>query len=120
MNLRLCHSYWTAPSERQRWGIENQIVSNVCLAAVSVAFAKKIGATIALHTDLNGKEFLGWLPYNELHLSLEQHNFHSAFWASGKILAQEREPLGSIHIDLDVFIKRPFKLVLENISVYNK
>jgi len=46
------------------------------------------------------------LPDDEIFLTLENSAFNPVFWASGKILAQEAEPTGSIHIDIDVFIKR--------------
>jgi len=98
------------PAHQARWGITDQTVPNVWLAATSVAFAKKIGAKIILHTDNEGKEILGWLPYDEIHLTLENSLFHPTFWASGKIMAQEAEPLGSIHIDLDVFVKRSWTI----------
>jgi len=106
MNLRLCHSYWSKPAQKSRWGVAEQVISNIWMAATSVSFSKKIGAKIVLHTDYDGKEALGWLPYDEIFLTLENSAFHPAFWASGKTLAQEVEPTGSIHIDLDVFIKR--------------
>jgi hypothetical protein len=87
--------------------MSDQTIPNTWLAATSVACAKKIGAKIVLHTDCEGQDLLGWLPYDEIHLTLENSSFDPTFWASGKIKAQEVEPLGSIHIDWDVFIKRP-------------
>jgi hypothetical protein len=98
---------WTLPATGTRWGISNQLNANIWLYANSVAYAKKNGFEIALHTDTQGKEILGFLPYDEIHLTLNNITAHKNFWAIGKIFAQEAEPLGSIHIDGDVFIKRP-------------
>jgi hypothetical protein len=99
--LRLCHSFWSAPCSDG-----DKLRANVWLYALSVAYAKKTGAKIVLHTDEKGKELLGFLPYDELHTTLQGITVNPRFWAAGKIFAQAAEPLGSIHIDGDVFIKR--------------
>lgn len=107
MSLRLFHSIWTAPQNTDRWGVEREKRNYVDLlcTAISVACAKKNGCEIALHTDIKGKERYGWLPYDEIHLTLQSHQYDTSFWASGKIISQQYEPLGSIHIDTDVFVK---------------
>lgn len=107
MKMRFTHSVWTKPMQGKRWNIDGQLANNLWLFALSVAYVKKFGHEIVLHTDTLGKELYGWLPYNEIHLTLDNHNVHERFWASGKILAQEAEPLHAIHIDGDVFLKKP-------------
>jgi hypothetical protein len=107
MNLRLCHSFWTKPLADGRWGVQlrQRLASNIWLYALSAVFAKLSGAEIVLHTDAAGKNLLGFIPYDRIYLTLDAHDYDSQFWASGKIIAQEAEPPGSIHIDGDVFIK---------------
>jgi hypothetical protein len=73
--------------------------------SLSAVFARLTGAEIVLHTDREGKKLLDCAPYDRVYLTLENHGYDSEFWASGKIIAQEAEPLGSVHIDGDVFIK---------------
>jgi len=104
--LRIVHSVWTKPMLGKRWNIDGQLANNLWLFALSVANIKKFGHKAILHTDKLGKELYGWLPYDEIHLTLENHNAHPRFWASGKILAQAAEPLHSIHIDGDVFLQK--------------
>jgi len=104
--LRIAHSVWTKPMLGRRWNIDGQLANNLWLFANSVANVKKFGHEIVLHTDKLGKELYGWLPYDEIHLTLDNHNVHERFWASGKILAQEAEPLHSVHIDGDVFLQK--------------
>jgi len=104
--IRFCHSVWTKPMTGSRWYIEDQLKNNLWLFALSVAYVKKFGHEIVLHTDGLGKEIYGRLPYDEIHLTLDNLNAHERFWAAGKILAQEAEPIGSIHIDGDVFLKK--------------
>jgi len=104
--LRFVHSVWTKPMLGKRWNIDGQLEANIWLFALSVAFVKKFGHEIVLHTDSLGKQLYGHLPYDEIHLTLDNHNAHPRFWASGKILAQEAEPTHSIHIDGDVFLRR--------------
>jgi hypothetical protein len=97
---------WPEPAKSGRWGISGQISANIWLYANSVAYAKRSGFEIVLHTNDWGKELLGFLPYDEIHTTLNRLPGTKSFWAMGKIFAQEAEPVGSIHIDGDVFIKR--------------
>lgn len=106
---RLVHSYWTRPLSIRRYGLGfTQLSANVWYFALSVAYAKLIGAEIVLHTDTLGKALLGHLPYDEIHLTLDDvpAHIHPRFWAAGKFYALEREPIGAVHIDGDVFLKR--------------
>jgi hypothetical protein len=107
MKIRICHSFWTKPMDFARWDVvaSRQIKSSLWLYSLSAVFARLIGAEIVLHTDRAGKSLLDCVPYDSVYLTLEDHDYDHEFWASGKIIAQEAEPLGSIHIDGDVFIK---------------
>lgn len=108
--MRLCHSFSTRPLgvEAYNTAALRRLIGNVWYFALSVAYAKRSGAYIVLHTDSFGKAMLGHLPYDEIHLTLDDMpaDISPRFWAAGKIFAQEAEPIGSLHIDGDVFIKR--------------
>jgi len=107
--LRLFHSQWTAPQNCDHWGYcknTRNYVDLLC-TAISVECARQNGCYITLHTDNAGKKRYGWLPYDEVHTTLQAHNYDTGFWASGKVLSQLHEPLGAIHIDTDVFVKTP-------------
>ena len=118
MKIRICHSFWSKPMAEKRWDVQlrPQLVSNVWLYSLSAVFAKLIGAEIVLHTDTTGKNLLGFIPYDHVYLTLDPHDYDHEFWASGKIIAQEAEPLGSIHIDGDVFIKSKHTINLDHFS----
>lgn len=106
--MRIVHSFWTKPAALNRWYVNDQIKMNIWIYALSIAYLKKIDVKKILHTDSVGKELLGFLPYDEIHLTLNvlnDLNIHERIWAAGKIWAQEAEPIGSLHIDGDVFIK---------------
>ncbi len=102
--LRFCHSVWTEPMFSGRWHIGNQFYHNIWMFALSAALIKKAGHSIVLHTDSRGRELFGFLPYDEVYTTLDALDSDPLFWASGKILAQQSEPLGSTHIDGDAFI----------------
>lgn len=107
--VRLVHSYWSRPLSISCYGLGfNRLGGTIWYFALSVAYAKQIGAQIVLHTDTLGKALLGYLPYDEIHLTLDEipPHIHPRFWAAGKFYALEREPLGAVHIDGDVFLKR--------------
>lgn len=86
-----------------------QLAGNICYAALSVAYLKRHNVPIALHTDTIGKLLFGFLPYDEIITSLDAipYSIHPRFWAAGKVWAMEAEGVGSVHIDIDVFIKTP-------------
>ena len=107
--MRLFHSIWSLPQHSNRWNIplEKRRYCEVLCAALSVTFAKINSCEIVLHADNEGIENYGWLPYDEIHTTLEGFNYNPIFWAAGKIMAHEAEPLGSIQIDTDVFIRWP-------------
>jgi hypothetical protein len=118
MNVRICHSFWSKPIELARWDVSapRQTKNSLWFYSLSAVFARLVGAEIVLHTDRAGKHLLDCIPYNHIYLTLENHDYDPEFWASGKIIAQEAEPLGSIHIDGDVFIKSKHTINLDHFS----
>lgn len=113
--MRFVHSYWTKPALLKRWGID-QIISNIWYYSLSMTYVKKLNQTIVLYTDDFGKFCLDHLPYDEIHTTLNNipKNIKPFVWAYGKFMAMKDEPLGSIHIDGDVFIKN--NICLSNIK----
>ena len=92
-----------------RWQITGQLKNNLWLFAYSVMLAKRISKKITLHTDTLGMQYYGELGYDEVKNSLDiLKDEHSRFWSKGKIIALDQEPIGSIHIDGDVFLKKPY------------
>lgn len=84
-----------------------QLFYNVWYFALSVAYARRIGAPIVLHTDTLGSKLLGHLPYDEVKLTLDDVDAPPRFWAAGKFYALRAEGDNRcIHIDGDVFIKK--------------
>lgn len=100
--IRIYHTLWTAPMTKPK-------VHTVQLCfALSYLFAKQLGATVVLHTDSIGEKVLSHIPYDEVYVDLDSIPKGIApFWAFGKLYATAREPVGSIHIDGDVFLKNP-------------
>ena len=107
--LRVFHSFWSKPLLQKRFGvsIDKQIVSTILFTAIGVAFAKRMGVEIVLHTDGFGAKLFEGFPYDEVFLTLDGHDINRQFWASGKMAALAAEPLGSCHLDLDAWIKFP-------------
>jgi len=117
--MRLCHSVWTKPIIDSGLGFQSKIESNLWLFSLSIAYAKLLDATIVLHTDSLGAKLFGYLPYDEIYLTLDNLETPSCFWAAGKIHAQSLEPLGSIHLDGDVFLKKKGLLDILNFENYD-
>lgn len=75
--------------------------------ALSCLYAKENGFEIVLHCDNKTKSVLECCPYDEIITDLEgKHSpANDKIWAWGKFEAMKNEPLGTIHIDGDVFLK---------------
>lgn len=106
--MRIFQSLWTKPALDKRWDQSNQLESNIWLYTLSVLYAKSIGVEIVLYTDSLGKQFLGHLPYDAIYTTLNDipNSIPTMVWAYGKFHALKDEPIGSIHIDGDVLLKR--------------
>lgn len=118
--MKLIHSIWTKPAIEKRWQISGQLVSNLWLYAYSVMNAKRISEKIILHSDSYGAETFGELGYDDVKISLDVlQNEPSRFWSKGKMIALQNEPLGTIHIDGDVFLKSPKMIDVMNFKDYD-
>lgn len=85
-----------------------RMIGTIICSAMSVAFVRARGHTISLHTDDIGVDLLAFIPYDKVYRTINDipDDFHPRFWASCKMLALEKEPLDTCHIDNDVFLKR--------------
>ncbi|HAA16899.1 MAG TPA: hypothetical protein DCE41_36375 [Cytophagales bacterium] len=105
---RVVHSLWTKPMAYNRWFIEGQLDASIWLYALSYLYAKEVADEVILHTDDRGQEILSLIPYDEVLPTLNSlDQVHQKWWAMGKVAALEAEPLGSVHIDGDVFLRDP-------------
>lgn len=97
---KFVHSFWTCCDGEK---LKNYIL----YFATSLAWLKKNNFPIVLHTDSKGKELFKDLPYDEIYTTLDNipKSVNPKFYAYGKFLAMQKEELGSVHIDGDVFIK---------------
>lgn len=108
--LRFVHSLSTRPLLVDCYGIDGlkRLLTQVAYFALSVAYLKRLGEKVVLHTDSLGNRVLSHLPYDEIHLTLDEmpSEISPRFWAASKFVALSREQGPCVHIDGDVFIKR--------------
>lgn len=108
--MRFIHSLNTRPLFINCYDVApmRRLLGNIWYFALSMAYIKRAGAEIVLHTDSLGAALLSYLPYDEVHLTLDDlpDDIHPRFWAAGKMWALEAEQPGAVHIDGDVFLKR--------------
>lgn len=107
--MALVHSLWTKPMLKNSRGeqLQKQIETTVWCSASSVAYAKQHGEEIHLYADGLGRDLLSFLPYDEIFELDIPDNIPTEFWAAGKFFALADMNIGDIHIDNDVFLKRP-------------
>ena len=105
--MSFVHSLYTLPifTERNNISPMDNIHATIWNYAISLTCLKKLGQEVVLYTDDLGYRMLSFLPYDEIHLILNNiPEKYDMMWACGKFYAMQNEPLDSIHIDGDVFI----------------
>lgn len=104
--MKLIHSAWTLPALEKRWQIEDQLKNNLWLYAYSFLRGSEFTESFVLYTDNLGQQFYGEIGYDRVTNRLEDLALSTRFWSYGKIIALQDEPLGSVHIDGDVFFRK--------------
>lgn len=80
------------------------------LAALSLAYAHRSGYKVYMHTDSYGAKLLENYGYDKLLTTLDAipESVPSELFAAGKFFAMREEGrVGKVHIDIDVFLKKP-------------
>lgn len=97
------HSLWTTPMQSDKRKLE----VTALVYALSVAYLKRLGCSINLHTDSLGKKLLDGIGYDHIYLSVGEisNTISPKIFAYPKSIALGKEPIGTVHIDGDVFIK---------------
>lgn len=105
---RVAQILWSKPAKEHfktaRWNIGNQLELTLPLASLSLAMLKELGQEVVLYTDTDGVKLLGNLPYDRVYNIFDKLNVKNDFWACGKIIALENEPLDSVLVDTDIFV----------------
>ena len=105
---RVAHVLWSRPAKldfkESRWNIGNQFELSLPLTVLSLALLKEMNQDVVLYTDNDGAKLLQGLDYDKVYNVLDNINIHNDFWAAGKIIALDNEPLDSILIDTDLFL----------------
>lgn len=105
---RFAHVFWSKPTlqsfKNSRWNIGNQYEQTLALSALSLACLKAHDQEVVLYTDKKGKELLQDLGYDQIYTIFDDLQINKEFWAAGKIVALQNEPLDSILIDNDLFL----------------
>ena len=97
------HRLWTAPKQSDKRKLEVTALTYSLL----VAYLKRLGCSINLHTDCLGKKLFEGIGYDNIYVTVEEipNNLSPKIFAYPKSMALEKEPIGTVHIDGDVFIK---------------
>lgn len=105
--MRLVHSFSSVRCSKDNLKV------HVITFTLSALYAKNSGFEIVLHTDEFGKFLFQHAPYDEIIVDLPEPPEDTRIFAWCKFVAMANEPIDSIHIDGDVFLKRPeFKELL--------
>lgn len=109
--MNLTTSLWTNPMEQGRWNLEkeSQLKNTLMMCGLCVTYAKNNGAHITMHCDSSAAKHLENFGYDDIVVDLDnleiKKSSSTVMWAAGKFVALDSEPLGTIHIDNDVYLK---------------
>ena len=59
--MKIIQSLWTTPMLKNRWGVQNQLLMNLWLYALSINYIKNLNIPTVLYTDDLGKEIFNIL-----------------------------------------------------------
>ena len=109
--MKLIHSFSTKRCN------PNNLKVNIYCFTLSCIYAKQSGFDIVLYTDNKGASLLKDAPYDEIIINLENCQLpKEKIFAWAKFEALKNEDGGVIHIDGDVFLKKP---TLKNIFTFD-
>lgn len=122
--MKLIHSLKTLKKDEKFHNL-------IWCTALSCLYAKESGFIIKLYTDSIAYEYLKHLPYDEIDVSLDELPNIKSIYANSKYYALKKEPLDSIHIDCDVFLKNKnlyleindldgYDLIVQNLEIRDK
>lgn len=84
---------------------EESFFMQICYYTLSCLYANESGIDLTLHTDSKFAEFI-YAPYKNIKITMDNvPDIHKLIWAYSKFISLDKEPLGTIHIDGDVFLK---------------
>ena len=98
-------SWWTKPCRGDRCVIRDMLY----MMALSLAYAHRNGYRVRMHTDGFGAELLKDFGYDALLTTLDEipGSVPTELFAAGTFFALRAEGTGKVHIDTDVFLKKP-------------
>jgi len=105
MRYTIIQSFWTKPLLKH----QEKLKDTLYIAALSLAFAHRSGYRVHMHTDSKGAELLKGFGYESLLTTLDSipNTVPAELFAAGKFYAMRAEGIGKVHIDYDVFLKKP-------------
>lgn len=98
-------SLWTKPITDKA-----KLTNTLIITALSLAYAHRSGYKVHMHTDSRGYELLKGFGYEKLYKTLDNipDTVPIDLFAAGKFFAMQAEgTTGKVHIDIDVFLKKP-------------
>ena len=109
----IIQSLWTKPilGSNPTKAQQKRMKDTLYIAALSLECAHRSGYKVHMHTDRLGMELLSRFGYEELLPTLEDipSSVPTELFAAGKFFALRAEGItNKVHIDIDVFLKRPY------------
>lgn len=103
----IVQSLWTKPITDVR-----KLRDTLWIAALSLEYAHRNGYKVHMHTDKYGASLLKGYGYEKLATTLEDipATVPTELFAAGKYYAMKAEGIGKAHIDIDVYLKKPYLL----------
>lgn len=98
-------SLWTKPIKDK-----TKFRDTMYICALSLAYAHRSGYKVHMHTDSKGYELLKGFGYEGLYKTLDDipDSVPTDMFAAGKFYAMKADGItGKVHIDVDVFLKKP-------------
>jgi len=115
--VNIIYSLNTHPIIHNRWHMGNKFEDTIYMTATSILLSSLWYDTIKLYVDPVGFPYLSELPCEVIKLDFDNHQ---ELWMESKLYAMKNEQNPFVHLDTDVFIKKPIEFVFDKVIVERK
>ncbi len=115
--MRIIYSLNTYPIANNRWNMGNRFDDTIYMTAGSILHTHMWYKDITLYIDPVGYEYLSGLPCRVIKVDFNQD---LELWMEPKLYAMENQREAFVHLDTDIFIKKPFEFEFEKVIVERK
>ncbi|WP_025741549.1 DUF6734 family protein [Aquimarina pacifica] len=111
------YSLNTHPISNNRWNMGDKFTETIYMTALSILYGCRVFDQIEFYVDARGYEYLSELPCKVTQVNFDEDQ---EIWMKSKIYAIKDQTEPFIHIDTDIFLRKPNQFEFDQVLVERK